>query len=217
MELMDDMQGPVDEVLFSLVVEVCIRIGRLDKLTEIMQKHEKHSTLPTLTAPAYGSMIKAYGQARDLERVWALWREMRSRGVNPTAITVGCTVNALVKGGEVEEAWRLVQELVKDEALKQHVNTVIYSTILKGFVLSKQPQRVFEVHSKMRESGTQPDTITYSTIVKGYCQSGDIARAFEVLKEMKSDGKYTPDEIMYNSLLDGCAKQNLVQDAQWLP
>jgi len=151
----------------------------------------------------------------------------------------------------VEEAWKLVQELVKDESLKQHVNTVIYSTILKGFVLSKQPQRVFVVHGKMRESGTQsntityntmidacarcgimdrvpalleemkagcvePDIITYSTIVKGYCQSGDIGRAFEVLKEMKGDGKYTPDEIMYNSLLDGCAKQNLVQDALWL-
>merc|ERR1719515_224365 len=80
-ELMGEMQEPVDEVLFSLVVEVCIRIGRLDKLTEIMQKHEKLSTLPTLTAPAYGSMIKAYGQARELERVWALWRDMRSRGV----------------------------------------------------------------------------------------------------------------------------------------
>merc|ERR550514_2416863 len=33
---------------------------------------------------------------------------------------------------------------------------------------------------------------------------------------MKGDGKYTPDEIMYNSLLDGCTKQNLVQDALWL-
>merc|ERR1719379_2997888 len=250
-ELIEQMQEPVDEVLFSSVVEVCIRIGRLDKLTEIMQKYEKGNRLPTFTAPTYGSMIKAYGQARDVGRVWAIWRDMRGRGVNPTAITVGCTVNALVKSGEVEEAWKLVQDLMKDESLKQHVNTVIYSTILKGFVLSKQPQRVFTVHAKMRESGTQcntityntmidacarcgimekvpplleemkagcvePDIITYSTIVKGYCQSGDVARAFEVLKEMKGDGKYAPDEIMYNSLLDGCAKQNLVQDALWL-
>merc|ERR1719183_715232 len=181
-------------------------------------------------------MIKAYGQARDVGRVWAIWRDMRGRGVNPTAITVGCTVNALVKSGEVEEALKLVQDLMKDESLKQHVNTVIYSTILKGFVLSKQPQQVFAVHStmidacarhgimdkvpplleEMKAGCVEPDIITYSTIVKGYCQSGDVARAFEVLKEMKGDGKYAPDEIMYNSLLDGCAKQNLVQDALWL-
>merc|ERR1719316_591832 len=129
MELMDRMQEPVDEVLLSSVIEVCIRIGRLDKLTEIMQKYETQGDLPAFTAPTYGSMIKAYGQARDVERVWAIWREMRGRGVNPTAITVGCTVNALVKGGEVEEAWKLVQDLMKDESLKQHVNTVIYSTV----------------------------------------------------------------------------------------
>ena len=94
---MGEMQEPVDEALFSLVVEVCVRIGRLDKLTEIMQKHEMHSTLPTQTATAHGSLIKAYGQARDLDRTWTRWREMRNRGVNPTAITGSCTVNALVK------------------------------------------------------------------------------------------------------------------------
>merc|ERR1719163_2726095 len=202
MQLMDDMQEPVDEVLFSLVVEVCIRIGRLDRLTEIMQKHEKHATLPTLTAPAYGSMIKAYGQARDLERVWALWREMRSRGVNPTAITVGCTVNALVKGGEVEEAWKLVQELVKDESLKQHVNTVIYSTILKGFVLSKQPQRVFVVHGKMRESGTQCNTITYNTMIDACARCGIMDKVPALLEEMKA-GCVEPDIITYSTIVKG--------------
>merc|ERR1719310_2732460 len=75
--------------------------------------------------------------------------------------------------------------------------------------------RILACTVKTRDSGTQCNTITYKTIVKGYCQSGDVARAFEVLKEMKGDGKYAPDEIMY-SLLDGCAKQNLVQDALWL-
>merc|ERR1719261_1447493 len=30
---------------------------------------------------------------------------------------------------------------------------------------------------------------------------------------MKRDGKYTPDEILYNSLLDGCAKQHRVEEA----
>merc|ERR1719379_2674344 len=150
-ELMEQMQEPVDEVLFSSVVEVCIRIGRLDKLTEIMQKYEKGNRLPTFTAPTYGSMIKAYGQARDVGRVWAIWRDMRSRGVNPTAITVGCTVNALVKSGEVEEAWKLVQDLMKDESLKQ---------------------QVFTVHAKMRDSRTQCNTITYNTMIDACARSG---------------------------------------------
>ena len=42
-----------------------------------------------LTAPTYGSVVKAYGQARVVERIWELWMEMRDRGVTQTAITVG--------------------------------------------------------------------------------------------------------------------------------
>merc|ERR1719453_76798 len=59
----------------------------------------------------------------------------------------------------------------------------------------------------------EPDVITYSTIVKGYCMSGDVDKAHQVLQEMKRDGKSAPDEILFNSLLDGCAKQHRLDDA----
>merc|ERR1719152_1120248 len=58
-----------------------------------------------------------------------------------------------------------------------------------------------------------PDVVTYSTLVKGYCLSGDIDRGYQVLNEMVANGKHEPDEILYNSLLDGCAKQHRVDDA----
>ena len=82
-------------------------------------------------------MIKAYGQTRDVQRVWALWRKMRSRGLNPTAINVDCTADAIARIGQVREAWSLAQDLTKDVSLKQHASTVIYSTVLKGCVLLK--------------------------------------------------------------------------------
>merc|ERR1719171_1293915 len=241
----------MDEVLFGSVIEACIRIGQLEQLWGMMQLYVKQGGMTALTAPTYGSMIKAYGRAGNVERVWALWKEMHQRGVNPTAITVGCTVDALVKNGRVEEAWGLVHELLEDDSRKQYVNTVIYSTILKGFVALKQSHKIHAVHAEMRERGVQcntityntminacagcgnmdrvsalleemkanhvePDIITYSTIVKGYCHSGDVDRGFEVLREMKKDGKYAADEILYNSLLDGCAKQHRVDEAMVL-
>jgi len=42
---------------------------------------------------------------------------------------------------------------------------------------------------------------------------GDVDKAFSVLEDMKSDDKFAPDEIMYNSILDGCAKQHRVNEA----
>merc|ERR1719238_979679 len=119
-----DVADPMDEVLFSSVIEACIRTRRLDLLSEMMRKYAKQGGLLALTAPTYGSMIKAYGQAHDVERLRELWEEMTRREVKPTAITLGCMVDALVKNSCVDDAWQLVQTLVKDEHTRSLVNTV---------------------------------------------------------------------------------------------
>eukprot|EP00435_Cladocopium_sp_Y103_P062169 s1531_g23.t1 len=40
----------------------------------------------------------------------------------------------------------------------------------------------------------------------------DITAAFKLVKEMREEADLVPDEIMYNSLLDGCAQGSLVDD-----
>lgn len=43
--------------------------------------------------------------------------------------------------------------------------------------------------------------------------SSAIPRSDLKSQEMKRDGHFTPDEIMYNSILDGCTKQRNVSEA----
>merc|ERR1719409_1839900 len=73
--------------------------------------------------------------------------------------------------------------------------------------------RVPKLVADMRAAKIMPDTITYSTRVKGYCFSGNVDRAFEVLADMRADGRHVPDEILYNCLLDGCAKEHRLEEA----
>merc|ERR1719247_1226324 len=248
MSLIDNLQEDMDEVLFASVIEACVRIGQLDLLSQKLQQYAAKGGLAGLTAPTYGSMIKAYGRARDIERVRELWAEMRRRDVRPTSITLGCMVDALVCNSQPEEALRLVEEVRDNVSMREILNTVIYSTLLKGFAQAKQPEKVQQVFEDMQADGiacntvsyntmidanartgrmarcdelfkdmqavgVQPDIITFSTLVKGYCMDGDIDKGFAVLKDMTSRGKHEPDEILYNSLLDGCAKQHRVDDA----
>merc|ERR1719324_1135253 len=42
--------------------------------------------------------------------------------------------------------------------------------------------------------------------------AGDVSRGFKVLEEMKATG-LQPDEITYNLLLDGCAKEGRADEA----
>merc|ERR1740129_1976444 len=60
MAVVDKVEKQMDEVLFASVVEACVRTGRLDLLSERTRKYARSCVLK-LTAPIYGSMIKAYG------------------------------------------------------------------------------------------------------------------------------------------------------------
>merc|ERR1719146_211202 len=147
-------------------------------------------------------MIKAYGNAGDVDLVWQLWREMIDRSVQPTSITVGCTVDALVKNGRVEDAWALVRQISKDEDMRQCVNTVVHSTVLKGFAVARQPKRLFAVHAEMRRSGVACNTITYNTIIDACARCGCMDRVPALLEEMKT-ASIEPDVITYSTLVKG--------------
>ena len=73
--------------------------------------------------------------------------------------------------------------------------------------------KAVEVLADMRGSGVSPDKVTYSTLIKGHCFSGNIDAAFAVLQEMRDTDGLAPDEVIYNSLLDGCVKEHRLQEA----
>ena len=90
--LVASMQEKMDEVLFSSVVEACIRIGRVDAVAVQMRKFAAQGGLVALTSQTYGSLFRAYGQAGDVEKLGELWNKMEQREVMPTSVTVGCFV-----------------------------------------------------------------------------------------------------------------------------
>merc|ERR1719217_389522 len=154
-------------------------------------------------------------------------------------------IAALVTNGCVEDAWDLVQLVQANEEMQPTLNTIIYSTILKGFAQLRQVDRVFMVYDEMskcniacnvisyntmidacarcgamnsvpklledmRNSNIEADLVTYSILVKGYSLAGEINHAFKILEEMQSTKHLKPDEIMCNSLLEGCAREHRV-------
>jgi len=248
--LIDAMEEAMDEVLFMAVADACVRVGRLDLLSKQMSKFSREGGSKNLSPETYGSMIKAYGRARDTNRVWMLWRQMTSSCTQLTSVTVGCMVEALVANGQSADAWRLAQGLLKDESTRPLVNTVICSSILKGFANIKDSEKVMALYRDMQahkiqpntitfntilnafaQCGTmhyapevlrdmkatvpavEPDIVTYSTLIKGFCYAGSLDRALEVYADMQREGKCVPDEVLFNSLLGGCAKEFRLEEA----
>jgi len=201
-QLMKVMEKPVDEVLFSSLVEACVRTECLETLAHCMSTYR--SSLSQLTAATYGSMIKAFGQAHDVNQVKILWTDLRQSNVKPTSVTAGCMVEALVMNRCTDYAWDLVHQMLQDENECSLVNTVIYSTILKGFAMSKQPKRVMELYAEMKELGISCNTITYNTILNAFAQSGTMHFVPQLLKDMRSaEPPVEPDIVTYSTLVKG--------------
>ena len=55
----------------------------------------------------------------------------------------------MVKNNCVEDAWDLVNKTDDNEWQRQSVNPVIYSTILRGFAMSKQPAKLMQVYTEV--------------------------------------------------------------------
>jgi len=209
--IIDVMEEPMDEVLFLSVVEACIRTGRLDLLSKQMEKFLSQSASSSLTAPTYGSMIKAYGHARDIKRVWKLWDQMLGHKVQPTAVTLGCMVEALVANGNPLDAWTLARKMWDDASTRPLVNTVIYSSILKGFAHVKDCEKVMEAYEEMKANGIQANTITYNTILNAFAQGGAMHRVPALLEDMKvAMPPVEPDVVTYSTIVKGfCNAGNL--------
>eukprot|EP00746_Dinoflagellata_sp_MGD_P001468 gnl/MRDRNA2_/MRDRNA2_102761_c0_seq1.p1 gnl/MRDRNA2_/MRDRNA2_102761_c0~~gnl/MRDRNA2_/MRDRNA2_102761_c0_seq1.p1 ORF type:complete len:1052 (+),score=206.75 gnl/MRDRNA2_/MRDRNA2_102761_c0_seq1:146-3301(+) len=246
MDLITEMTEPMDEVLLSSVVEACVRVGKPDLLTtKLAQITKDHHVVSG--AHTFGSLIKAYGHARDVDGAWRCWKEMRTRHITPTSITIGCMVEAVVSNGDPEGGYELIKQIQEDDLCRDQVNAVIYCSVLKGFAHEKKMERVWNVWGdmlqnkvkpsittynalidacarnggmdrvpqllhEMKDQGLNPNLITYSTLLKGHCLHGDIRTAFAVLDQMCANTDLKPDEIMYNTLLDGCAQANIVDE-----
>jgi len=98
------------------------------------------------------------------------------------------------------------------EEIQKHnieLSIVMYNTLIDACARCGRMELLATILEDMKKHNVMPNLITYSTMLKGHCQCGDIQTAFSILQQMKEDAELKPDEIMYNSLLDGCAQNNM--------
>merc|ERR1719321_937620 len=111
-------------------------------------------------------------------------------------------IEALVVNAQADEAWDLVrrqQEIDTEDVL---VNTVVYSTVLKGFATAKQIEKVFIVYQEMKRRGMECNTITYNTLLDACAKCNLMCRTPELLKDMQK-ANVKPDLISYSTLIKG--------------
>merc|ERR1719456_164345 len=163
MDLIETIDEPMDEILLSSVVEACVRIGKPDLLAKKLHELQGKDRILLNGSHTCGSLIKAYGHAKDLDGVWRCWKEMRSKLIKPTSITLGCMVEAIVNNGDAEGAFDLIHQCLQDEQCREAVNSILYCSVLKGFAREQRLQRVWDVYEEMRSRRMEMSLVVFNT------------------------------------------------------
>merc|ERR1719355_177167 len=210
MDLIKTMDESMDEVLLSSIVEACVRIGKPD-LLESQLKQLKDSTPITINGShTYGSLIKAYGHAKDIGGIWRCWKEMRSRHIKPTSITLGCMVEAIVSNGDTEGAFDLIHQMQDDEQCRDALNSVIYCSVLKGFTREKKIDRVWSVYEEMNKRKIELSIVTYNTLIDACARCARMEQIPDILEDMKKH-RIKPNVITYSTMLKGHCQNGDIQ------
>merc|ERR1719433_2109 len=114
-------------------------------------------------------------------------------------------LDALIEGRRIEEALAIFQEWKS----KVPYNTVIYSTLIKGFATSGDGERAMAVYQDMKTEGVQMNLVAYTALIDSQARSGKVEQAVQLLRQMDQDG-CQPNTITYSNIVKGyCQNDNL--------
>lgn len=175
------------------------------------------------TSITVGCMVEAVVTNGDVdggyELISGLLEDERCRD-QVNAVVFGSLLKGYARARRMERVWAVYQEMVT-RAIEPSL--VTFNALVDACARNGQMDRVPGLLSDMRQRGLEPNLITYSTMIKGSCQRGDMSGAFAMLEELRrasaghSAGKpERPDEVVYNTLLDGCAQAGLVAEGERL-
>jgi len=197
------------EVVSFCLMESCLHMKDLSRTLEVFRHIQQQKV--KVSVVTYGNVMKALGQAGRLRECFELWEGLKHTDLEPTAILYGILLDACINNGDLPRAMQVFEEAKSSDA----VNTVMYTTILKGFARTKQVDEAMRFYHQMLTDAKQgkdvaPDLIAFSVLIQAHVEAGDMSGAFKVVEDMKGH-HFKPDDIVFNTLLNGCFKQSNVE------
>jgi len=196
-----------DDVLFNTVLDACIHRQDLDRLRKILEAFASSAMKPSVQT--YGLLIKAFSTMRQLSRCWQLWKDMvETRQLMPNGITLSCMLDALICAREVDKGVSLLREWKG----KVTPNTVMYSTLIKGFASAGDADRAMGVYRELRADGLQMNLVAYTSLIDAHARAGKMEQAKKLFEQMEEEG-CEPNVITFSALVKGHCMAGDVDEA----
>lgn len=202
-----------DEVLVNCLLDACVRLRDVQRLTHVLEHFKATGVVPS--PHAYATLIRAYGHARRPERAWALWQELTGGKLTaPSEEAFASMVESCLASGDLRGATTVFRE-VKERLQEFPRAPSVFSALVKACVQAKQARLALSLFDDTREHFAC-NKVTYNTLIDALVRQADMAGASELFRDMALKN-VTPDLITYSTLIKGyCARGDLEQGLQLL-
>lgn len=205
LRLLSDMRSndvEIGSIVYNTVLAACVAADQIPEARTLLD--EMQAMGDTVDVITYNTLMKGYAKLGAINECFECYTSMTKANIEPSPVTYGILLDSCVSGNQVDRAAEVFSSMT---AANIPMNTVLYTTLIKGFARIGKVAEAMSVYEKMQaDSNVSPDLITYSILIKANCDASRLAEALQLLDAMLKSG-LQPDEVVFNNLLAGCAKQ----------
>mmetsp|Transcript_159223 Transcript_159223/g.296865 ORF Transcript_159223/g.296865 Transcript_159223/m.296865 type:complete len:1024 (+) Transcript_159223:108-3179(+) len=198
-----------DEVLVNCLLDACVRLRNIPRLTQVLEQFKATGVVPSPHACAM--LIKAYGHARRLDCALALWRELiEERKVAPNEEVFASMVDACLANGHLQHAVAVFREM--KHAINDFAKgAAMFSALVKSCIQQNQTKLAMEIYDELQVVSFTCNKVTYNSLIDALVRQGDMDRATSLFRDMTLNA-VMPDLISYSTLIKGhCSRGDLEQ------
>jgi len=153
-----------------------------------------------------GCMVEALASNGEADSALAIINEALADPQSKdlvNAVIYSSVLKTFSQDKQFDRVWSVYQEML-DRKIEFTVTT--FNALLDACARSQEIHRAAPLLRAMSDQNITPNIITYGTVIKAYCAANQLDAAFQVFDDMQQTPNMAPDEVVYNTLLDGCAR-----------
>ncbi|XP_038970595.1 pentatricopeptide repeat-containing protein At2g15980-like [Phoenix dactylifera] len=167
-------------------------------------------------------LIRAYLQAKRLDRAVQIVRILRSRGIQPEIGTSNSLIRSVSRARASDAGFEIYEEIFKPKdgngvavTIRVSPKVQTFNTLLLALYREGKLERSEEIRKEMEMFKCEPNVFTYSILMAGFCDEGRIEEARKLWEEMAAKG-IKPDIMAFNTLISGYCEAGETERAEEL-
>merc|ERR1740130_90455 len=146
------------------MVEAIVNNGDTEGAYDLIQQvRDDEQCCDVINSIIYCSVLKGFTREKKIDRVWAVYEEMKEMNAELSVITYNTLIDACARCGRMEHLPTIMEDMVTHGAKP---NIITYSTMLKGHCQNGDVQSGFAILEQVKKDPQlKPDEIMYNSLL----------------------------------------------------